>query len=355
MIFAIAPAINWAANHPDIALGVDEGLSSGGAADADPDIAVRPLDWLRADRGSRAAATSSARRNDAFRLRHYQINQEWTSLAFVLEGRENRGLYTPGFEAFAEPLPTSEALADELVSLCGLEHLVLLEYLYAYYTIKNPEDFTNPRNSSDALFVRHELLGIAVSEMRHLRWANQLLWTLAKLGLIRDRGPALQPGRKVPTVTGERDRQLRPLALPALADFIAVERPSGTLDGAYARVVATLRLGYPEPLLQLARQIVADGMDHYNRFREINVVLRSWPGALSGTGNPWLRPVQVGTAETAARALDLYHGILRDLADAYRRGDMEDASNIVDARQQMMALDDAAAQLAAQGIGIPFF
>jgi hypothetical protein len=127
------------------------------------------------------------------------------------------------------------------------------------------------------------------------------------------------------------------------------------LDGAYARVVATLRLGYPEPLLQLARQIVAEGMDHYNRFREINVVLRSWPSAPSGIGIPWLRPVQVGSPETAGKALDLYHGILRDLADAYRRGDMEDAGKILDARQQMMALDEAAEQLAANGIGIPFF
>ena len=322
---------------------------------ADPDLAVRPLDWLRADRDSRAAATDPPGGNNAFRLRHYQINQEWTALAFVLEGRENPGLYAPGFEAFAEPFPTAEALADELVSLCGLEHVVLLEYLYAYYSLKRPEDFADPRNAADALFVRHELLGIAVSEMRHLRWANQLLWTLAKLGLIRDRGPALEPGRKVPAANGERDRQLRPLVLPTFDDFVAVERPSGTLDGAYARVVATLRVGYPEPLLQLARQIVAEGMDHYNRFREIGIVLRSWPGARSGTVTPWLRPIQLGSPAATGRALDLYRGLLRDLADAYRRGDMEDAGKILDARRQMMALDDAAEQLAANGIGVPFF
>jgi hypothetical protein len=345
----------WASNHPDIALGIDEGFSAEGPTGANPDLAVRPLDWLRADRDSRAAATDSPGGNNAFRLHHYQINQEWTSLAFVLEGRENPGLYAPGFEAFAEPFPTAETLADELVSLCGLEHVVVLEYLYAYYSLKRPEDFADPRNSADVLFVRHELLGIAVSEMRHLRWANQLLWTLAKLGLIRDRGPALEPGRKVPTANGERDRQLRRLALPTLDDFVAVERPSGTLDGAYARVVATLRTGYPEPLLQLARQIVAEGMDHYNRFREIGIVLRSWPGVRSGTGTPWLRTIQLGSPAAAGKALDLYRGILRDLADAYRRGDMEDAGKILDARQQMMALDDAAEQLAANGVGIPFF
>ena len=344
-----------ASNHSDIALGVDEGLSAEGPAGADPDLAVRPLDWLRADRDSRAAATDSPGGNNAFRLRHYQINQEWTALAFVLEGRENPGLYAPGFEAFAEPFPTAEALADELVSLCGLEHVVLLEYLYAYYSLKRPEDFADPRSAADALFVRHELLGIAVSEMRHLRWANQLLWTLAKLGLIRDRGPALEPGRKVPAANGERDRQLRPLVLPTFDDFVAVERPSGTLDGAYARVVATLRVGYPEPLLQLARQIVAEGTDHYNRFREIGIVLRSWPGARSGTVTPWLRPIQLGSPAATGRALYLYRGILRDLTDAYRRGDMEDAGKILDARRQMMALDDAAEQLAANGIGVPFF
>jgi len=345
----------WASNHPDIALGADESFPAEGPAGADPDLAVRPLDWLRADRDSRAAATDSPGGNNAFRLHHYQINQEWTSLAFVLEGRENPGLYAPGFEPLAEPFPNAEALAEELVSLCGLEHVVLLEYLYAYYSLKRPEDFANPRNSADTLFVRHELLGIAVSEMRHLRWANQLLWTLAQRGLIRDRGPALEPGRKVPTANGERDRQLRPLALPALEDFIAVERPSGTLDGAYARVVATLRAGYPEPLLQLARQIVAEGMDHYNRFREIGIVLRSWPGVRSVTESPWLRAVQIGSPQSAGGALDLYRGILHDLADAYRRGDMEDAGKILDARQQMMALDEAAEQLAANGIGVAFF
>src|SRR5580700_3236423 len=68
-----------------------------------------------------------------------------------------------------------------------------------------------------------------------------------------------------------------------------------------------------------------------------------------------LEVVQVGSPETAGKALDLYHGILRDLADAYRRGDMEDAGKILDARQQMIALDEAAEQLAANGIGIPFF
>ena len=50
--------------------------------------------------------------------------------------------------------------------------------------------------------------------------------------------------------------------------------------------------------------------------------------------NPWLRPVKAGNPETAGKALDLYHGTLRDLADAYRRGDMEDAGKILGARSK---------------------
>jgi hypothetical protein len=127
--------------------------------------------------------------------------------------------------------------------------------------------------------------------MRHLRWANQLLWTLAQRGLIAHRQPVLTPGATVPTAAGKRPRALRPLEPDVLADFVAVERPSGTLDGAYARVIATLARGYPETLLQLARQIVAGGMEHFTRFSEIANVLGAWsapaaaPGALAAAGD----------------------------------------------------------------------
>jgi hypothetical protein len=56
-----------------------------------------------------------------------------------------------------------------------------------------------------------------------------------------------------------------------------------------------------------------------------------------------------------ALAVPADHGILCDLADAYRRGDVENAGKMLSARQQMMALDQAAEQLPANGIGIPFF
>ncbi len=341
----------WASNHPDIALGTDDTLAATGPAAGNADLATRPLDWLRADRQGQVAADAATEVNDALRLRHYQINSEWKSLAFVLEGRENTGVYAPGLESSVAPFAAGEELAKELVYLCGLEHVVMLEYLYAYYSLRTPESLKG-QLSADLLFVRHELLGVAVGEMRHLRWANQLLWTLAKLGVKTPPLPALAAGLKVPTATGTRPRVLRPLTLEALADFVAVERPSGSLDGAYARVVATLRNGYPEPILQLARQIVADGVDHYNRFREIKVVLDSWAG--KGDPTPCLRPLKPDAAK-AAGALTLYRAILNNLDIAYRHGDLEDAGAILKGRGKMMELNAEAERLAARGVGIPFF
>jgi uncharacterized protein (DUF2236 family) len=69
------------------------------------------------------------------------------------------------------------------VNLCKLEQTVALEYLYALYSVKDAPQVTG-KNLKDAVtFVRHELLAIAVSEMRHLRWANQLIWELEHAGL----------------------------------------------------------------------------------------------------------------------------------------------------------------------------
>ena len=350
----------WASNHPDIALGEDlpgkAELPSG--ASEDPETATQPLDWLRADRRSRVAASGLDFENDDRRLRHYQINSEWQNLAFVLGGKEISAVYAPRDERVAAPFATPEDLAQQLADLCGLEHVVVLEYLYAYFSLREPTEGRMNRELTDALlFARHELLTVAISEMRHLRWANQILWSVEKLApKVPKRGPVLDLATEVPGRDGRlHPRQLRPLLPEVLDDFIAIEKPSGRLDGAYSRVVSTLSSGHPEVLLQLARQIVADGMEHYSRFREIKVVLA--PHVAAGSSRPpvYLRPIELATRREAKAALDLYHGILRDLAAAYARGDMEDAANIVNARDKMTRLEAEASSLARRNLGVPFF
>ena len=239
----------------------------------------------------------------------------------------------------------------------GIEHVVLLEYLYAYFSLRDPtEPGLQKKLSDDLLYARHELLGIAISEMRHLRGANQLLWTLEKRGIIKNKvGPVLEPGLKVPSPRGSRDRELRPLSPDVLAEFIDIEKPSGMLDGAYARVISTLRSGYPEAMLQLAREIAADGMDHYSHFCEIQLILKPLIKK-AGAGEPaYLRPVTTATKAQAKAAIDLYQGMLADLRAAYQHGDMEDAANILAARAKMMKLDTVANDLASGKLGVPFF
>jgi hypothetical protein len=139
-----------------------------------------------------------------------------------------------------------------------------------------------------------------------------------------------------------------------LQDFIAVEQPSGFLDGQYSEVLATLReQKYPPTLEQLAARIIADGMEHFSRFRQVQVVLtnrkpadylrsETFPLASAGDGD--------GDA-----ALNTYNQILTELDEAYVSGDMEDASHIAVARALMFQLDSQARKLAARSLGVPFF
>jgi hypothetical protein len=177
---------------------------------------------------------------------------------------------------------------------------------------------------------------------------------MANKGLIARRPPVLTPSATVPTADGERPRALRPLEADVLADFVAVERPSGTLDGEYARVVATLSKGYPDTMLPLARQIVVEGVEHFTRFSEIASVLGSWSIA-PGAPAPWLRPVTPATKKRAKAALDAFQSVLAHLEAAYQLGDMEDAGQIVQGRTAMMQLDAEAETLAKAGLGTPFF
>ena len=75
-----------------------------------------------------------------------------------------------------------------------------------------------------------------------------------------------------------RAELLRPLDPEAQQDFIAIEHPSGFIDGAYARVAATLDQTeiYPAHMVQLAERIVSDGVQHEVRCITIKGALRPY-------------------------------------------------------------------------------
>jgi len=361
----------WASNHPDIVLAEDPaGETTASGPPSDPILALTPIDWLRTNRASSAPAGTTASDNRPGQMDHYEINQRWQDLAIVLQGREVSSIYQPQQPEKANPLDSPDAVAVRLAELATLEHAVALEYLYARYSLKNPATVTDKTLRDDLVFTQHEIFLVAVSEMRHLRWANQLIWSMEHAGLLTKKiGPSLgiadqipvapDPSRppQLPAMRGvdkTRPRQLRPLLPEVLQDFIAVEQPSGFLDGQYAEVLATLReKQYPPTLEQLAARIIADGMEHFSRFRQVQVVLRN------RKPTDYLRsttfPIAPKGDADGTTAFQTYNEILSELQDAYVSGDMEDAVHIAKARNLMFQLDAQATQLADKGLGVPFF
>lgn len=353
----------WASNHPDAVfqeLEPGEQSLPGGLAD-DPLLNVR-VDWLRTQRSREvsAAAGNTIAKNRPYQFDHFQINQEWQSLNVVLQDREIASMYVPPREALANPYGSKKELVCELREKLGpMEMALALEYLYARFSVISPEQAEADHGSTmrdDVSFIRNYLMIVATCEMQHLRWVNELLWILDPPEGGASFVPVLHPAKKVPDGKGGwRDAELRPLKAETLTDFINIERPSGYLDGAYARVVATLRSPqYPSHAIELAERIDSDGVDHYNRFRLIETKLKDYKD-----GPPYLRKICLGTETDAGDALRIYREILHDLGAGYQdyaEQHMAQGAPLVNAaRMKMNELLAAGEDLAARGIGIPFW
>ena len=352
----------WASNHPDIVLAetpLDQSPLPSGAPDEVLRGDVR-VDWLRADRNWFATSAVGSRAVRDTQMSHFDINHRWQDLAIVLEGREIGDFYVSRSRQIdmARPYATPTELRDHLVQLAGLEHLVSLLYLYARYSVlATPALGAAPLLKEDLEFSRQILLEIAVSEMQHLRWANQILWHLFEAGVVpdwKDFTPSVAPpADKIPGAGGLPDTpaKLAPLTPETLKLFVAVEEPSGFIDGRYARVTATLlQAKYPPHLHDLASVIVRDGENHYLHFRDMQQVLSAYPTAL------YLRPLVEAAPDDArvAPALETYKAIVDELTSGYQRGDMMNLKSIAEARAKMFDLDTQAEALAGQNIGIPF-
>lgn len=361
----------WASNHPDVvygAIAADEEILPDGES-ANPIKANTPIDWLREDRSpsGTVAAMNTIDKNRPFQFDHFQINQRWEELNIVLQGHEIGETYQPQLrEADPDPFSSPAELAAELrEKLAPLEMALALEYLYARYSIKTPEEIEGevwPTLKSDVTFMRHFLMMVAAGEMTHLRWVNQLLWGLYQAGLIEYYQPVLIPATEIPIGRHDkpRPRQLRRLTLETLDDFIKVEKPSGFIEGAYARVVATLRQPQYEHLnhlYELASRIDTDGVQHFSQFHDIKKALKAYPKDRSDL---YLRQVRVGRQDEAREALILYNDIIlpqlykaySSFSDKHFHAGGEQTHS---AREAMTRLNQIGDEMARQGIGIPFW
>lgn len=443
----------WAANHPDVVLGElypgealppdddvhdqppDAGAKSSPpqdhalhrkpteSGDASPSqgeriLASVPLDWIRADRSRalEAEALNTIAENRPYQLDAFKINSAWQDLSVVLEGREIGGLYVPQTIETANPFKSSRELADKLgQTLAPLEVTLTFEYLYAHFSLLSADEArkTGMGLSGAVMLARDRLMLIAVSEMRHLRWVNQILWELFQKGLIPEFKPVLDAAKDVPTTTSPvpdsdeedvlagtaavllteeakkaqiqkdavkrfirtermggsgprkmRKAELRPLIPVAIDDFIAVEHPSGFIDGAYARVVATLRQReYPEHMAELALRIASDGVEHEMRFLEIKAALSPFFSPNPTKLPTYLRPVLEATTKDAIEKAEPARALLKEIKESLQttyilagnNAIQHSGENISNARKAMTKLLDVGEDLAKQGIGIPFF
>jgi hypothetical protein len=331
----------WASNHPDIAL---PPLPSAPTKDPKWNIAVP---WERRDRTvDKLPAPATVKDPTPVELRYFEINQRWQSLNFVIERREQIGPYAQ--QVFTgKPLADDKELETHLRYAAGVELAVLQEYLAAAYSLKPEQLLTGPIRD-DVRASHAEVMRIAIGEMRHLRAVNDVLASLLgrptyrpALG-VATKLPGFKPGQTIPV-------QPRSLTRDAVKTFIMIEAPSESVDGVYARILATLEQGGKDDDIQAIRTIMAEGEDHYQTFRAIQEWLKPYdePRYLRAVN---MAPPPATSAEHRVLQ-DRYLALLRLLYTGYDVGMPDGASDLNRARNAMIDKDNsimAAAEAVAQ-------
>jgi hypothetical protein len=336
----------WASNHPDIAKPPLPESASGIDWDA-------PVPWERADRSlSRVPRPATQADPTDIEMDHYDINQRWQELNFVLGGREQVDSYVPE-KFFARPLKFPGELTQHLRYAAGVELAVIHEYLAAAFSLKDPGTLKGALR--DNVTAAHaELMRLAVSEMRHLRIVNDVLRLMRGDGRFK---PALQIAAELPSDAAGKWRPLaiRPADRDTINWFIDVERPSVSVDGVYSRILATLIDHGTEEQQHAISAVMAEGEDHFETFEFIREwlkpheerdYLRGAQMQIPGKDNP-----------SHARLQTAYRELLEDLYLGYARGFPEGAAQVNSARNLMVLPDGlrkSAAEIAARGFLVAF-
>jgi Ferritin-like len=258
----------WASNHPDVVLPpAPENVPE----DRRWRVAVP---WERSQRGtpdnpSAAATPNSPRRRE---LDYYEINGRWQELDIAVEGRELRRPYVSGLFR-AVPLADLNQLEAALRYAAGVERAAIETYLTAAYSI-TPSPANTGSLVIDVATAFAEVMRVAISEMRHLRIANDVLRSLnEQLHPGAPFRPGLQIADVFPASGGTSEPVVEKRMTPDVLDeFIAIEKPSDSIDGVYGRIVVTLENNGLTELGREVRSVMADGFDHYETFLDI----REW-------------------------------------------------------------------------------
>ncbi|MEO3870916.1 ferritin-like domain-containing protein [Nonomuraea sp. B12E4] len=332
----------WAASKPDIVTSAD-GLHA-------------DLNFQRRDRVSDPPPKDGPRLagRRELELDYHELIADWGVLPVVLNDREGESRPAPAHPG-VEPL-TPEQVADELAYLATVEHALCVQYLFAHYSLDAPMRLPAGADSRTrrVYAAAQEIFGIAIDEMRHLRWANEALGVLGRAPVL---GRAETIHRQLRTPFS-----LQPLTPRQLDWFIEVERPSqasgGGIDGMYVRLHAALTGdpdAFPEAdrLAHLIKLIIDEGADHFRRFTAVKTHLAGLSEA------EYLRRLDHKPAPGLDTSLldlaDQNYALLLDaLRATFALGDAAGGLLIEQSRRAMFNLHETHHALSARGVAPRF-
>lgn len=105
------------------------------------------------------------------------INGWWEQLPVVLNDRESTAFSVTPTPTLDEYLTRDEVIA-ELTYLATVEHALIIQYLFAVYSTKASRLRPDPNadeNTRTIFAAANEVFHVAIDEMRHFRWVNEVL------------------------------------------------------------------------------------------------------------------------------------------------------------------------------------
>ena len=364
----------WAANKPDMVSSDEQRqqILNFQRRDRSKDAKRKPTDWILKDNGNWDAVNM---------LRHVDVIQHFERLKFVIAGHEvEEYVPVPARKPFR--YLTRNQIIARLKVLVTVEHALAVEYLYAYYSLKLPPGSGPQRepwlaagrppsltNVQSRIFTAaDEVLQVAIDEMRHFRWANEMLIDLGQRWSL-DRAANIGPD--FPEQKGfNQPFELKPLTAAQLAWFVKVEKASAntidssTIPGMYTRILRSVEEGpafaktpaLRESLSQKVKIIIDEGMDHYGRFLRAQAALSGIPESeyLSVRSAP--KPARAGSPDKMLQdtADASYVVLLRALDYVFSQGKNQRGALLEAARRGMYNVDDVCRSLAQKGLGALF-
>lgn len=307
-------------------------------------------------------------------MNHAELITGWEILPVVIDDRE-----TDRFKARPEhTLPDDELFPDRatiiarLRYLAGIEHALMIEYLYAFYSIDAPRRRPAPTDLGPLRLYEaaNTVLSVAIDEMRHFRWVNEILVLLGETPVVarvlqtRDtdgNGRFLKHTFALEAATQERIDWF--ILVEQSSQNVDPDVQSDTVDGMYTRLFLSIdkstEIGeeIKGRVLHLIKLIIDEGYDHYHRFLRVRQLLPVPPDEsyLRIPSDPQaLAPSHAGKG-FELRVDRSYHVILNLLLVVFGRGDAEHGQLLEATRIAMVdSLDIECQNLIAAG-GAPLF